>query len=153
MRQRLRHASRIVGLAVIAVLGAGCALLGIGPVTEEPAPASPAPATPTPTPSRTPAPTSTPTVPPSPAPDDYAGAEDLIVAAVAEQTGYPESLVRSYLRSYMSSQGYTVESYLAAARIAPDEVDDLIAEARSRGIDTPEEFYAFLTEVINRPPA
>lgn len=156
MRQRL-HRSAVVGWAAVAVLGAGCSLFGT-PIVEEPAPASPPASTPSPRPTATvtptPTPSATPAVPSTPAPPaSYAGVKDQIVAALAAQTGYPEAVVESYLDSYFASQGYTLESYLAAAGIAPEEVPALIAEAQAAGIDTPQEALDFLTEVINRPPA
>lgn len=154
MRQRL-HRSAVVGWVAVAVLGAGCSLFGT-PIVEEPAPASPPASTPSPRPTATvtPTPTPTPAVPPPPAPPaSYAGARDLIIAALAEQTGYPEAIVENYLDSYFAGQGYTLESYLAAAGITPEEVPALVAEAQAAGIDTPQEALDFLTEIINRPPA
>ncbi len=68
---------------------------------------------------------------------------------MAQQLGVSEFFVRAYL----SASGIDIEQRLAAAGITADEVDDLIAEAQARGVDTPEELRAFIIEVSQRPPS
>jgi hypothetical protein len=86
-----------------------------------------------------------PAPPPAPPPVDV---EALIVEAVAADLGVSEGFVRTYL----AVSGIDIEQRLAAAGITADEVDDLIAEARARGVDTPAELRAFIVEVSLRGP-
>lgn len=142
--QTVSHPSRrplaVVTWSIIAVLAAGCSLFR-GPVT---APADPPPPATTPAPPPPPAPA--PTLPPPPAPP--VDVEALIVAAAAEQTGYPESLIRAFL----AARGIDVEQVVANLGVPADQVDDILAEMKARGVDTIPELQAFLTELQARVP-
>jgi pyruvate/2-oxoglutarate dehydrogenase complex dihydrolipoamide acyltransferase (E2) component len=139
-----RFVAVVVTWAVVALLSAGCGFFRV-PAVAPPEPAAPAPA---PVPPPTPAPppkAPAPAPPPAPPPVDV---EALIVQAVAGDLGVSERFVRSYL----AASGIDIEQRLAAAGIGADEVDDLIAEARARGVDTPSELRAFIVEISMRGP-